>query len=48
MKLYYTPSACSMAPHIVLKELGLKHEIEKVDLAVKKTETGADFLPVNP
>lgn len=48
MKLYYTPGACSLSPHIVLQEAGLKFDIEKVDLAAKKTETGADFRAVNP
>ena len=47
MKLYFAPSACSMAPHIVLKELGLDHSIDKVDLASKKTQSGGDYLAVN-
>ena len=48
MKLYYKSGACSLSPHIVLREAGLDFSIEKVDLATKKTETGDDFLAVNP
>ena len=47
MKLYYSPGACSLAPHIVLNELGQNYDLEKVDLGAKKTETGADFMDVN-
>lgn len=48
MKLYYTPGACSLSPHIVLKESGQAHELEKVDLSNKRTETGKDYLTINP
>ena len=47
MKLYFTPGACSLAPHIVLEELGLSHELDQVDLKAKKTQSGADFLSLN-
>ena len=47
MKLYYAPGACSLAPHIVLNEIGADYSLEKVDLAEKKTETGADFSAIN-
>lgn len=48
MKLYYTPGACSLSPHIVLCEAGIAHETEKVDLKAKKTESGADYSAINP
>lgn len=47
MKLYYSPGACSLAPHIVLCEMGIAYEKEKVDLAQKKTELGADYWAIN-
>ena len=48
MKLYYTPGACSLSPHIALLEAGLPHDLVKVDLRAKKLENGDDFLKVNP
>jgi glutathione S-transferase len=47
MKLFYAPAACSLSPHIALREAGAKFTLEKVDLQTKKTETAADFL-ANP
>ncbi len=47
MKLYYSPAACSLAPHIALIETGAVFTTEKVDTKTKKTETGADFWAVN-
>jgi glutathione S-transferase len=47
MKLFYSPGACSLSPHIVLIEAGLPFTTEKVDLKTKKTETGADYFAVN-
>ncbi|WLA82257.1 MULTISPECIES: glutathione transferase GstA [Bradyrhizobium] len=48
MKLYYTPGACSLSPHIALLEAGLPYDLVKVDLRAKKLENGEDFLQVNP
>lgn len=47
MKLYYSPAACSLSPHIVLRELDLPFSLVKVDLKTKKTEDGRDFLQIN-
>ena len=48
MKLYFSPGACSLSPHIVLREAGLEFDLEQVDLKVKKTKSGEDFWQVNP
>jgi glutathione S-transferase len=48
MKLYYSPGACSLSPHIVLAEAGLKADLVKVDLRAHKTEGGEDYYAINP
>ncbi|MFL6712894.1 MAG: glutathione transferase GstA [Sulfurifustis sp.] len=48
MKLYFLPGACSLSPHIVLREAGMSFELEKVDRATKRTASGEDYLQVNP
>jgi len=46
--LYYSPGACSLAPHIALREAGLDFSLERVDLKTKRTKNGADLTQVNP
>lgn len=48
MKLYYSPGACSLAPHIVLREAGHAFDLVKVDIPNKKTEHGDDYWKINP
>ncbi len=48
MKLFLKPGACSLSPHIVLQESGLKYETETVDLKAKVTASGADYRAFNP
>ncbi|MCX8005559.1 MAG: glutathione transferase GstA [Burkholderiaceae bacterium] len=48
MKLYYSPGACSLSPHIVLRELGAPFELVKVNLKTKRTADDRDFTTINP
>ena len=48
MQLYYSPNACSLAIHILLREAGLPVELVRVDLASHRTEHGQDFYTLNP
>ena len=45
MKLYFSPGACSLAPHIVLIEAGYTFDLEKVDIPNKKTEQAKSRNP---
>jgi glutathione S-transferase len=47
VKLYYSPGACSLSPHIVALEAGIPMQLEKVDLASHKTARGEDFYKTN-
>jgi glutathione S-transferase len=46
--LYYSPGACSISPHIALREAGLPFELDAVDFKTKTTKSGLDFLQINP
>jgi len=48
MKLYYSPGACSLSPHIVAREAGIALDLVKVDLQTHKTADGADYYRINP
>jgi glutathione S-transferase len=48
MKLFYSPGACSLSPHISLHEAGVPFDLVKVDTTTHTTETGADYYAVNP
>ena len=49
MKLYYAPGACSLAPHIVLREANLPFKLDRIDLkAGKKTQAGESYVALNP
>jgi len=48
MKLYYAPAACSLSPHIVLREAGLPFEMEQVNLGDKTMAGGGDYRSINP
>jgi glutathione S-transferase len=48
MKLYISPGACSLSPHIVFREAGIPFDMEAVDLGTKRTKSGKDFKAINP
>lgn len=48
MKLYFSPGACSLAPHIALREAGIEFEAVKTNTRERSTSDGSDFLAVNP
>jgi glutathione S-transferase len=48
VKLYFSPGACSLSPHIVAQELGIPLTLEKVELSSKKLADGSDFSAINP
>jgi glutathione S-transferase len=48
VKLYHYPGACSLAPHIALREAGLPFELVKVEFPSKRLESGEDYHAINP
>lgn len=48
MKLYYSPGACSLSPHIVLREAGLAFEPVLAPTKTHKLPDGSDYYAVNP
>jgi glutathione S-transferase len=48
MKLYYSPGASSLAPHIALREAERAFDLERVDLKTLRTISGRDYLEINP
>lgn len=48
MKLYYSPGACSLSPHIVLHEAGLAHETVLASTKTHQLPDGTDFHTINP
>ena len=48
MKLYYSPGACSLSPHIVLHEADLQHETVMVSTKSHKLQDGTDYYGINP
>ena len=48
MKLYYSPGACSLSPHIIAREAGLDLQLEKVDTKTHAIHAENDYYAVNP
>ncbi len=48
MKLYYSPGACSLSPHIVLCEAGLDFELVLASTKTHKLADGTDYYTINP
>jgi glutathione S-transferase len=48
MKLYYSPGACSLSPHIALREAGLPFQLVMASPKTKKLADGSDYLAINP
>jgi glutathione S-transferase len=48
MKLFFSPGACSLSPHIALREAGIDFQLDRVDFKTGTTSNGAVFKAINP
>lgn len=48
MRLYYSPGACSLAPHIVLRETEADFSLVRVNTATHRLEDGSDYFTIAP
>jgi glutathione S-transferase len=48
IKLYYSPGACSLSPHIVLREAGLPFQLVMASTKTHKLADGTDYYTINP
>jgi glutathione S-transferase len=48
MKLYYSPGACSLSPHIALREAGLPFDLVMASTKTHKLADGTDYYTINP
>jgi glutathione S-transferase len=48
MKLYYSPGACSLSPHIALHEAGLAFEAVPAPTKTHQLPDGTDYYTINP
>lgn len=48
LTLYFAPGACSLAPHIALREANIEFNLERVDIRAKKTASGENYEDINP
>ena len=47
MKLFYAPGACSLSPHIALREAGISFDLQKVNTKTHELDGGGDFMAIN-
>ena len=48
MKLFYSPGACSLSPHIALREAGLAFQAVKAPTKTHQLDDGTDYYTINP